>query len=210
MAAHFSRGFRALRSLSAEGPEAVRRPRVAAFGVLAQLLRLLCVPHRLGAETNAAALGIDFQHDDVDARAHRKGLDDIGFLRDAGLADRDEPGAPGREEHEHAEVLVPLDRSRQAGARHDLGPSRRRLSGARRAFGQQRDADPLLLEVDAQDLERPRHPGCDLAGPAVRAGRSARTWRRAPVLRSRARARRTLRIRRGGSRGRCAPDRPRK
>src|ERR1051325_10873460 len=41
---------------------------------------------------------------------------------------------------------------------------------AARALGQERNADPLLLEVDGQDLERPSHPPRDLRGPI---GRSA-------------------------------------
>ena len=85
-------------------------------------------------------------------------LPNVRFLGDAGLAHRDETRAPRGQEHEHAELLVTLDLSREARARHDRRLRRRRPGRARRALRNERDADPLLLEVDAQDLECPRHP----------------------------------------------------
>ena len=83
-------------------------------------------------------------------------LSDIRFLRHAGFAQRDEAGASRGEEHEHAELLVTLDLAREARARHDLQVAMTRAAGARRALRHERDADPLLLEIDAQDLERRR------------------------------------------------------
>ena len=73
----------------------------------------------LRAETNAAAGRVDLEDDDLDVGADGKRLGDICLPGDAGLARRDEPGAPRGEEHEHAELLVTLDLSREARARRD-------------------------------------------------------------------------------------------
>ena len=120
------------------------------------------------AETNAAARRVDLEDDDLDVGADGKRFRDVRFPGHAGLAQRDETGAPRGEEHEHAELLVTLDLSREARARHDLGLRRRRPAGPRRALRNERDADPLLLEVDAQDLECRRHPHGDRPGPSLR------------------------------------------
>src|SRR5258705_8994722 len=51
-----------------------------------------------------------------------------------------------------------------------------RIAGPRRTFRNQRDADPLLLEVDARNLERPGHARRERRGPFRRSSR--RTERR--------------------------------
>ena len=77
---------------------------------------------RLDAEANAAAWRVlDLEDDDFDVGADGKRSGDIRFPGNAGLAQGDETGAPRGKEHEHAELLVPLDLSREARARHDLG-----------------------------------------------------------------------------------------
>ena len=117
--------------------------------------------------------------------------------------DRDEAGAAGREEHEDAELLVALDLARQACARHDpAAPTAVAARRAREPSGSERDTDPLLLGIDAQDLERGGHARRDRSRPASRPAGGRETSRHAPALRRPARARRTRRTRRGASRGR--------
>ena len=64
-----------------------------------------------------------------------------------------------------------LDLSREARARHDAGLRSRLPAGARGALRKERDADALLVEIDAQDLECPGHPRGDLSGPSLRSSR---------------------------------------
>ena len=58
---------------------------------------------------------------------------------------------------------------------------RRRAGAAREPSGHERDADPLLLEIDAQDLERRRSSRRRPAATIRPTARSARTSRRAPA-----------------------------
>ena len=87
--------------------------------LLAQLLDLLRVQDRLAAQANAAARRIDLQDDDLDVATDGERSRNVGFLGNAGLARRDDTGASRGEEHEHAELLVPLDLSLETRAGGD-------------------------------------------------------------------------------------------
>src|SRR5439155_7608664 len=152
--------------------EPVRRRSIPAFGILAHFLGLVRVQYRLDAETNAATRRVE--DDDLHVGADGKRAGDIRVPGNAGLAQWDETRAPRGEEHEHAELLMTLDLSRESRARHDLELRGRHAAGARRTLRNERDANPLLLEVDAQDLECARHPRGHPRGPSVRSPRGSK------------------------------------
>src|SRR6185295_7081278 len=102
-----------------------------------------------------------------------KRFGDIGFPANPGLAQRDQTSPSWGEEHEHAELLVTLHLSREARARHDFWLRSRRAARFRRALRKERDANPLLLRVDAQNLECSDHLRSDRAGPSVRSPRGS-------------------------------------
>ena len=106
------------------------------------------------------------------------------------------PGAPRREEHEHAELLVALDLAGEARARRrspvPAAPSRRPAPNPRatsatpmRFFSRSmlRISNAAVIPTATDATSRPTAP-------------SARTWRRAPALRRPAPVRRTRRTRR--------------
>src|SRR5262249_10286507 len=131
--------------LVGERSEPVRGCPVRALAVLAHLVGLARILNRLGTEADASSGRIQLEDDDLDVGSDRKRFHDVAFLRDPGLAQRDETRPSGSEEHEDAELLVAFDLSHQPRTRDDLA---RRFSGARRALRKDRDADALLVGID--------------------------------------------------------------
>src|SRR3954465_11319023 len=166
--------------LVGERAEAFRRSGIGALGVFAHFVGFLRVADRPGAQTDAAAGGLDFEDDHFDIAADRERAGDVTLSRHAGLGHGNKAGASRRNEHEDAELLVTLDFPRETNARSDLHG--RRASGSRRSPREHRNAGSLLLGIDAQDLERTSRPRRDLAGPAARmSGRRERRHVREPL-----------------------------
>src|SRR5688500_17128012 len=130
--------------------------------------------NRLGAHAYAAAGRIHFEDDDLDVRSNGERPGDVAFPGHAGFTQRHQPRASRREEDEHAKLFMTLDLSGEPRPGMDLGLRRNGAAGAGRAVGNERDADALLLEIDAEDLEGPDHADRHRARPSI----GATCWRK--------------------------------
>src|SRR5699024_514153 len=107
-----------------ERAERGARRRGLALGVLAQLRLLLLLRDGLLADADALARGVDVEDHGLDVAARREGLLESGVAVEAGLGVGHEGRPAGREEHEDAELLVPLDLAGDDRARDDVAAGR--------------------------------------------------------------------------------------
>ena len=93
---------------------AKRSERTLGFGVrpvgeVAELGLLTQSRNCRSAQPNAAAVGVDLEHCDFQLASDGEGPGHVAVTIEAGLGKRDQAGAPRRQEHEHAKLLVSFD-----------------------------------------------------------------------------------------------------
>src|SRR4030095_1904289 len=136
-----------LDALPEREPEAI-----AALGTLLHVglrLSLLLARERLRVrEAYAPAALLDREHEHLDLASLGKGFALIGAAAHGELRRGHEPGLAGSEANEDAERFVAIDRPGEHRAHRD---TRRHLLPQLGALGRQRERDPALVPVDADD-----------------------------------------------------------
>src|SRR6266511_1769761 len=84
------------------------RPSVRPFGVLAQFRLFALLRDRFLADTNAAAGRIDLEYNDLHIASDRERFPHVHVAIHSRFGKGHQAGAPRRQEHEYAELLVTL------------------------------------------------------------------------------------------------------
>src|SRR5437867_8986298 len=148
--------------------------------VLADLALLPRLEDRFATQLDPPPRRVHVEDDHLDVAPERERLPDVALPVNSALRDAAETRASRRQENENAVRLDPLHLAREAGPGQDLDPglwlwylgSRRAPRGSR-TLGpdgtglQHRDANPLLFQIDVQDLDRHRGAGRNGGLPSI-------------------------------------------